>query len=73
MKRITIILILLLFAVSQGAFAQRTISAIISQMIQLPSFITLSKVKGTGIASQGLDNFNLPSTRTLGFNVRVNF
>ena len=27
----------------------------------------------TGIDSQGLDNFNLPSTRTLGFNVRVNF
>jgi len=26
-----------------------------------------------GIGSQGLDNFNLPSTRTLGFNVRVNF
>jgi hypothetical protein len=27
----------------------------------------------TGRNSQGLDNFNLPSTRTFGFNIKVNF
>lgn len=27
----------------------------------------------TGLGSQSLDNFNVPSTRTLGFNIKLNF
>jgi len=30
-------------------------------------------VMNTGRNSQGLDNFNLPTTRTIGFNVKINF
>jgi len=27
----------------------------------------------TGLGSQSLDNFNVPATRTLGFNIKLNF